>query len=323
MYLVAGGCQLLESLFVRKSNVSRYGVEVAVGRLGNLRYLDSEHPLPPNERGIQRPTPSLLSFMCTRHGVVKMKCTLPLTDTVLSSKLVQANFVTNIDLAEVRDLLSAFSNVPRQAPNLDHLITFEGGVVQFLTRFGAESETVELLFLHRVDVCLILGTCRRLRNLTLFRISSFQSRPVQDGNAQPATGSNPPPSIVKCLEHFRFVGDLDSEEADCGELLSVVLAAPNLKCLEIENCPNLVDTLLLDAFNVHRFETLESLTLINCDELTRDLFVHLFLSRNNSLRRVKLIFCKNLCTISNRDEWQSLAKMRHWDLTLEMTMASG
>ena len=321
MPMTAGGCQQLESLFIRNcSNVSQNGVNLAMNFLRNLKVLDHELPLPQNDRNIQRPTASLISLMCNQRNVVKLTCTLPLTTDVLSSKQVQANFVTDTHLTAVAEVM----NLKPEPDNLLNLITFEVGVVNFLTRFGTPLTTLELLNLHRVDVLFIFRTCCRLQNLALFQIASFQSNTFPNPTTHPLLvlhGSNEPP-VARNLETFRLVGNLGSEEANCRDILSIVLMAPNLRVLEIENCTHLVDTILLDALSQQGFERLESLTLINCNELTKDVFVHVFLTQTKNLKYLKLVRCTHLCTVSNRDEWMSIAKRFNWDLRIEITIQS-
>ena len=129
-----------------------------------------------------------------------------------------------------------------------------------------------------------------------------------------------PPIISNYLEHFELVADLDERENGYCPELSMILMSPKLKSVTIEKCFYLVDKMILDAFESHGFENLKSLTLIDCNQLSKTAFVDVFLSRSNSLKQLTLLYCEKLCTASNRDEWLLLARQRNWDFFMELTI---
>ena len=320
-----GGCKLLESLFVRNSNVTEDGIRTAMIHLTNLKYLDHELPLPiieNNERIIQRPPGYLQSLSCSANGSVVVMCTIPLALNVLSSKRAADNFVEDNNLINIRDVKDDFHALPLFNLFRRFIIRFDQGVVSYLTRFGAPLQSLELQFLENVNVSFICSTCPRLLKLTLFHNISY--RPLPPPVHRHCGSSNNPepifPIIANHLEYFEFSANLQYRESGNLPELAMILMSPNLKSIFIEKCFFLVDRMILDAFENHRFEKLESLTLIHCNRLSKEAFVDVFLSHSNSLKQLRLLFCEQLCNTSNRDEWLLLAQQRNWVFSMQINI---
>ena len=301
-------CQLLEYLHVRDSNVTEFGLHIAVQGLKRLRFLDHQLPIPDNDRNVQRPTAHLQSFMCSRNGIARFTCTVPLSSGgVYSTKKYEVSVLSDANLAGVVDIMANFNNLQRLVHNRPYLITFEGGIVPYLAQFGDPLQRLKFYRLQELDVLFTFVMCPRVKNLSLLWNSAYVS-----------TLQNL--IIPKCLEHFKFVGELESEMGGRCKDMSALLMAPSLKTVYIENCPNLDDEMIQNAFESHRFENLESLTLINCENVGKDVFVDAFLSRRNSLKALKLVFCHHLCTVANQEEWGRLAELFNWDLKVEFIL---
>ena len=293
--------------------------------LTNLKFLDHQLPLPiieNTERIIQRPPGFLKSLNCSANGCVVVNCTIPLALTVLSSKYAACNFVEDNNLININDVKDDFHAIPIFNLFRRYIIRFEQGVVSYLTRFGAPLQSLELHFFENVNVSFICRTCPRLLKLTLFHNNSYRPLPPP---VPRHCGSidNPvqiPPIIANHLEHFEFSAYLEDRESGNLPELSMILMSPNLKTVFIEKCVYLIDRMILDAFESHRFDKLESLTLIDCNELSKEAFVNVFLSHSNSLKQLRLLYCEKLCTTSNRDEWLLLARQRNWDFFMQITL---
>ena len=299
-------CQLLEHLHLRDSKVTEFGLHIAVRGLKKLRFLDHQLPIPDNERNVRQPTAHLKSFMCSRHGIARFTCTIPLSsDGMHSTKKYSSTSLSDVVIAGVFDVMANFNHHKRSVYRRNLLITFNGGVVPYLARFGQPLQRLKFYRFQGLELEVVFMMCPRLRKLTLLWNSSYVS-------------TLPIVTIPTCLEHFKFVGELDSEmDGNCGDI-STVLLAPSLKTVYIENCPNLDDEMIQNAFKKHQFETLESLTLINCENVGKDVFEKAFLCRLNALKSMKLVFCHRLCTVANQEEWARLAGGLNFDLKIEL-----
>ena len=319
---------MLEALFVRNSKVTPDGVRTALNLLKNLKYLDHQQPLPTVENidnNVQLPHGSLKSLRCTGYGNVTLECTIPLADNVLSSIYVTDDYVEDMDLIRSYDVKNNFHEGPHLVFDRAYFLRFDRGIASYLSRFGTSLQSLELESFPEVDVSIILRYCPLLKQLKLFQNIDYTSfiptAHTPSLSAPPAYNPIILPSIsVIHLENFEFIARSTLRESgDCPELLTILMS-PNLKRIKIENCFYLVDQIIIDAFNFHRFQKLESLTLNNCNQLNKKAFSDVFLSQSNSLKTLRLLCCDKLCTESNRNEWMLLAEKQNWDFNMEIVM---
>ena len=302
------GCKHLVSLFLRYSKVTLTGVRLAMASLNSLKYLDYESPLPDVvNANVVLPNRSLISFRCYKQGMAYLKNRLFLTSDLEIVNYIIEPRLTNEHLANAVDSMRKFEIDPERPWTGDRLLSFEEGIVPFLNRFGLSLQDIMLSNFDEVDPFFILRSCPRLTTLNLDYSTSYIS-------------SFPHPSIPELLERFIYLGRTNKCIRQCigSQELMAILKSPKLKYVEISHCNQLTDSILLSAFDIHKFTQLETLILRKCNNMSSVTFTNVFFSQTNSLNKVILDNCQNICSRANYLQWLDLKCNNKWDLHVTM-----
>ena len=295
-----GGCLLLESLFVRESRkrVTEIGVKLAIANLSKLKFLDFEFPLATTDsRGVALPAATMVSFHSSRLGHFRILNMLSLSPNVNTSYCIKQRNISDLNLAGADDIMTPFWNEWNRRPT----ISFWGGVVPYLLRFGQSIQSLHLELMERVDPFFILSTFPCLKSLNF------------DGNISYISSIPPPTPLQLSLEQFNYFG-LPYSDVPIGSFeLLAILKSPNLKEIKIMRCSTLSNAILKAACEVHRFGKLERLELQQCNLLTMDGFSAVFLNGCRSLKSVYLRNCEHLVNVVGAADWLALqSKDKHW-----------
>ena len=287
----AAGCVLLESLFLRstRGRITDFSIAFAISKLKNLKFLDFERPLPTvvaNNRGIVLPTSTLECFYCSGFGKFRVLNRLSLSPSVETSHCIKQKRICNLNLTEAEDTMTDFLDDWQERPS----ITFAGGVVPYLSRFGQQSlQYLNLEFIDEVDPVWILRTFPNLKSLVFAGVMSY-------------TSSVPYPPVSQVLHCFNYYGNPFNEEHIGSQELLSILMSPNLREFKIRNCYKLTDEILLNAFASHQFSKLERLELQRCDQISTRTFLHVFFSRIHNLKSVLVKNCLNILDVVLREQ---------------------
>ena len=286
----AAGCVLLESLFLRstRGRITDIGIAFAISKLQNLKFIDFEHPLPTiveNSKGIVLPTATLEWFYCSGFGKFRVLNRLSLSPSVKTSHCIKKKRIWDLNLTEAEDTMTDFLDDWQGRPS----ITFAGGVVPYLSRFGKQSlQYLNLEFIDEVDPFWILRTFPNLKSLVFAGVMSY-------------TSSVPYPPVSQLLQCFNYYGNPFNEEQMGSRELLLILMSPNMRELKIRNCYKLTDDILLNAFASHQFSKLERLELQRCDQISTRTFLRVFLNRKNHLKSVLVKNCLNILDVVLRE----------------------
>ena len=271
-----------------RGRITDFGIAFVVSKLRKLKFLDFERPLSTivaDSRGIVLPTATLVSFSCSGFGKFRVLNRLFLSPSVDTSYCIKQKRIWDLNLVQAENTMTEFCDDWPGRPK----ITFAGGVVPYLSRFGNESvENCKLEFTDKVDTFWILRTFPNLKSLVFAGVLSY-------------IPSIPRPPVAQLLECFNYHGNPFNEEHIASQELLLILLSPNLRELKIRNCYKLTDDILLTAFASHQFVKLERLELQRCDHISQRTFLQVFLKRMSVLKSVFVKNCLHLLDIVLRE----------------------
>ena len=109
-------------------------------------------------------------------------------------------------------------------------------------------------------------------------------------------------SIAQHLETIKIIGGMNLEYLK----LMFILLLPSLREIHISYCSAICDNVLLDAFNEHRFLSLERLTMEGCTNISKHVLRSCFLSEDNALYHIAILNIPHLHE-NTRRKWLSIA----------------
>ena len=305
--ITATGCSRLESLFARNTEVTHFGICLAITILKHLKFVDHKSLQAANEElGTRVLPPKLIlkSFSFGDYEFLKLQFKVIQSNEILSDQhrfISYSGYVKSISLASMEDNGTDLESQPSHSYLLgpSRELSYVNGVAPFLADYGQELQAIQLLHVRKVDIFSVLTLCPRLQSMVLRSENYFKSVPR-------------PTIAPQHLERLMFSG---GNNLNNDELLHLLLS-PNLKAIEISLCASLCDDVLMKAFRHHGFRKLEELTFNFCCNVSLPLFSSIFLSESNALRSIELCYCPPLSTSQNRNDWLSLAASRNWHLNI-------
>ena len=328
-----GQCKLLHSLKMKKTKVTKIGVEVALENLTKLKTFEfcrsvqilAEIRREHLERGYFK-TYSITEFECTKFEddfgnilpyesrSLRLVATLCPCVTVvhitLQPGLTDFELCGLLELKTLRELeISDYCIGEREWENNE--ISFDGGVLPLLKVFG---KSLVKLDLYELNICVniraIAEYCPRLAHLNLRAIDSYSMVSLRE-----ECNHHPKVISLKNLKEMVVFSEFWGSSDFSSEMFSVVLSSPELMSLEIFGCDALTDEFLEEAVQLHRFSNLESLDITCCRYVTKK-GIDFLLKENNPLRSL----CVNWCKMIRQGEWlewEEKAREQNWEIEFD------
>lgn len=194
-------------------------------------------------------------------------------------------------------------------------ITFEGGVLPLLKKFGNSLKKLKLgVFFLDLDILSIMQFCHKLQYLYLHMRSKFDRWPKEE---QKSVNKREIP-ILKHLEKLILCSDDSLHSLVPEEIVLSLLSSPLPFSIfiSIKLFNNLTDKIIRKATHVNFFRHLVTLWLFHCNEVTK-YGVNLFLQQNNPLKSLKLHRCDKI-TFEDSIEWEETLTKNNWELELQI-----
>jgi hypothetical protein len=220
-----------------------------------------------------------------------------LTDTELLSLLSLKNLKTF--------RLVPYSEVEEQNQKFE--ITFKGGVVPLLRKFGHFLESLDISFFTVIDIWTVFKCCP---NLIRFWFKSHCDSVTVLSESEIALYLNNKEKrlILKNLDGL-FCGYNTSPE-----ILHFLLSFPALKEIHINSCDALTDEVLQSAISCHKFKNIKNFDLSFCNYVTKR-GIDALMTYHNCVEEIRIQSCDNL-THENVYEWHLQAKKENWKFNI-------
>ncbi|CAH1232765.1 Hypp502 [Branchiostoma lanceolatum] len=217
----------------------------------------------------------------------------------LTNLVINVEMVADIDeevllsLFQLKILALADSN-----PELSNG-TFQRDVIPFLSKVGAMLEKVTLIDFSEVDVLAVASHCPVVLSLAFQNVQGVAEEPVRQVKD----------SVFQSIEYFQldiYVDDVPEESVHY-QLERVLKNAPKLKRLHLEYVHCFTDDFMTDVMKYNKFESLQTLKLIECHCITRKTIEALMNTANN-FSELMAVNCEKLKTT----DLEYLRKLAAW-----------
>jgi hypothetical protein len=240
--------------------------------------------------------PKTLGFvvsLCPSVTEVEIKSYLGLTDSDL------------LDLLSLKNLRNF--KMSGDYPSIGK-VTFGGGVTPILKAFGNSSlKKLSLAFLRDVNILVITQLCPNLHSLDLIdNLNYFTAKLVEEWVKTEPTE----PQVLKQLEKLRLFGSGIPREH-----LILLLSSPLLVEITIGRCSTLNDDILQKVARIQKFNNLEKLVVMLCDNVTEK-GIDIFMNTQNPLKDILIDRCDEISK-SNAECWERQAKKNNWQLLID------
>jgi hypothetical protein len=240
--------------------------------------------------------PKALGFvvsLCPSVTEVEIKSYLGLTDSDL------------LDLLSLKNLRNF--KMSGDYPSIGK-VTFGGGVTPILKAFGNSSlKKLSLAFLRDVNILVITQLCPNLHSLDLIdNLNYFTAKLVEEWVKTEPTE----PQVLKQLEKLRLFGSGIPREH-----LILLLSSPLLVEITIGRCSTLDDDILQKVARIQKFNNLEKLVVMLCDNVTEK-GIDIFMNTQNPLKDILIDRCDEISK-SNAECWERQAKKNNWQLLID------
>ncbi len=244
--------------------------------------------------------------------ITKVDMTLMCDGIVKDADLVSLLSLKNLYILKIDQILPV--NFNEVTFRYSGGITFEGGVLPLLKKFGNSLKKLELdVFFLDLDILTIMQFCHKLQYLYLHMRSKFDRWPKEEEKKSVNKREIP---ILKHLEELMLCSDDSLHSLVPEDIVLTLLSSPLLSFISIKLFNNLTDKIIRKATHVNSFRHLERLWLTYCNEVTK-YGVNLFLQQNNPLKSLKLIRCDKI-TFEDSIEWEETLTKNNWELELKI-----
>ncbi len=196
-------------------------------------------------------------------------------------------------------------------------ITFNGGVVPLLQKFGSSLDSLCIDVPH-TSLSLIMKLCPNLRSLSLY----YKGLERTSGTVRQRSRQGPiprwkPELKFEKLEKLVLMVDRRFEEIPTDDLILLFSSSPALMNTYVSNCENLTDAVLEKILKKNLFHNLKILKLYACPGITKK-GIELLMRESNPLNLIHWFSNNNNGGIVEFCKmWNAAAQMRKWDFVLE------
>nr|XP_054765409.1 protein NLRC5-like [Lytechinus pictus] len=228
----------------------------------------------------------------------------------LCPKLVSLDlrFARGFSSAGLTDLLHLLHLKELKLASSD-LLSFEGALLAFLRRNGNQLTLLSLEDFDGIDLHLVGQLCPHLQKLLIFMTSD---------NADFTSGEYGNLSTQTPFKHLEELAlwCSNANSTITPDILNTVLPhCLSLRSLEVIRVAGLTDSVLHEAIDSHCFLKLKSLTLHECNAVSRAPISRLILDDRNILETLTLMDCFST-TRRDYEGWLKLVKRRNYKLTI-------
>jgi hypothetical protein len=238
--------------------------------------------------------------------VVQLIPSLTCVVLCVTKGLTDTDLLSLLSLKNLRTFrLVPYSEVEEQ--NQEFEITFKGGVVPLLRKFGHFLESLDISFFTVIDIWTVFKFCP---NLIRFWFNSHCDSVTVLSESEIALYLNNEEKrlILKNLDGL-FCGYNTSPE-----ILHFLLSFPALKEIEINSCDALTDEFLQSAISCHKFKNVKKFNLSFCHYVTKR-GIDALMTNRNCVEEIRIKSCDNL-THENVYEWHLQAKKNNWKFNI-------
>jgi hypothetical protein len=345
-----GQCKSIETLFIEGTKITKKGIQTALINLPFLKQckidiLNSDNvpvqflaEMHQPDWNIKRPEDirkySLDSlYLCHQILHDGKLMSIPYTSGSLGLVASLCPSVTSLKIVLIkgltdREMLGLLSlknvNILVIVHPVINDVTFEGGVVPLLKRFGSSLKELKLTGLMHVNIRAIIDFCPKLQSLSLCENNYIYGTTVRaKEDAEPYHSKQSimerKPLVLKNLEKLCLVcafyeGDIFEENEISSEYLLSFFSSPSLIDIDIQSCSNLTDCVFERASKIHQFLNLEKLSISDCQSLTRR-GIDVVMNNKTPLSEINIYSCHRLAY--GIDWFLSNARSEKWDLSLQ------
>ena len=246
----------------------------------------------------------------------------PLSKEVVAATLQFCPFLNHVELDSVQcyfpdesfKALLNLENLQHLVLKCTHDITFNGGILPVLEKFGSKSlEMLSLVYLPDANIGDIVQHCPNLRTLNLREVENYIP-------ADPSIFAHQhtlPRLENLCVEGYNDMPPSESQPKSI-DLALLLRSSPALVRLHLRHLDNLNDQVLEQAFREHNFSNLEHLEIHYCPIVTGN-GIDLIVSSENPLKKLEIFLCC-LLERSWKTAWEKKARDNNWDLTMDIAV---
>jgi hypothetical protein len=231
---------------------------------------------------------------------------LSLCPSVIRVEIYSYEGLTDSDLLDLLSLKNLRNFKMSGFPSNGN-VTFGGGVTPILKAFGNSSlKELSLSKLSDVNILVITQLCPNLHSLDLIdNLNYFTAKLVEEWVKTEPTE----PQVLKQLEKLRLFGSGIPREH-----LILLLSSPLLVEILIGRCSTLNDDILQKVARIQKFNNLEKLVVMLCDNVTEK-GIDIFMNTQNPLKDILIDRCDEISK-SNVECWERQAKKNNWQLLI-------
>ncbi len=321
-----GQCKSLQKFEIHETLITQKGVQIALQNLPDLKHFNSfdiaEALVHMHRNDMNPPSYALVDLdlldlsPSKSCGPIALRLATSFCPFLLRLSVFRLEGITDSDLLSLIALkrLSILRIIgSTSVPSNDVSLTFDRGLALVLKTIGPSLKQLELNDLSMsLRLESILEYCPNLEFLSISNCSySSLSGRVDEQSSRPSKRAKIDlvwPNLKK-LQLTESSSTLSPES-----LLLAMTSAPNLKELAIYDCETLDDDILHRAFQIHPFNNLSSLTLYNCNAVTKS-GVDLFIQNENNLREASIGTCVSL-SVEDFDFWLDESEKNNWNFRM-------
>ncbi len=324
-----GQCKSIHTLKIRKTGVTKKGIQMALENLPALRVFDFDFPvhiLAELHEECNFPNYRFVSLLNT-DGYEGSPC-LPYKSGSLGRVASFSSSLNQVHIAMLRGMTDQELLGLLQLQSLSELaisgmkhwdddceITFDGGIVPLLKAFGNSLTSLSIVenFGLRINIRAIVEYCPNLELLNLEDTGEYMTAPLdEEHNSSKRMKKD---LILENLKVLELCCDSHGKYDISSEGLDMLLSSPALVKLKLDRCSPVDDCMLRKAFDRHQFRSLESLEVRWCHDVTEQ-GIYLFMNENNPLANLELHYCE-LLTEEFVDKLRDLALQKNWIIEID------
>ncbi len=323
-----GQCKSIHTLNVKRTKVTKKGIQLALKNLPALRVFEFDSPvqiLTELHEECNFPNYQLVSLLSADD--YELRPCLPYKNgslgrvASLSHSLTKVHIVTipgwtDQELLGLLHLKSLCELAISGETNLSGCaITFDGGLVPLLKAFGNSLTSLSIVEVYglRVNIRAIVEYCPNLEFLNLKDSGDYVTTPLAE-DEQPSSKRRKKVLTLENLKVLKISCDSDREFDIAPEGLDMLLSSPALVKLNIDVCHTVDYCILRRAFDLHQFRHLQSLGFLMCRDLSEQ-SIYLFMNENNPLKNIEIDSCE-LLTKEFAKELVDFVRQKNWDVDI-------
>ena len=327
---IGGNCKSIVYLNVEHTAVTTVGARLAIKNLPKLKIFQcrccsvqaiaelfdtaaasgSHSSLQQSDDGGDQHLP-LMNLFCTSSNK------LPYVRGALAAAVQFCPFIVDVHLFRVKQFFDKDLRVLLNLKQLHSLtlqdrmdISFDGGILPILRKFGSKSLEKFDVRGPEVDVSAIAQHCPKLRSLTLIEICRYIQSPPQSSKPRQYQLN------LECLLVVNFDWPNSTRSPSSADLSILLISSPSLMSITMCGIVTLTDQLIERVAIFHGFPKLNNVDVEYCDTLTTNA-IDILLSLKSPITGIVIGRCEELDE-EDVDEWNEMAQKNNWDLSITL-----